>query len=120
MMSGYAATKAAQAAFAESLRAEFVGTAIHVSTVFPISTETEFRDTMARDYGYRVSGLGPRQPADAVARAIVRCVRAPRPDVYPHRGSRWLHVLNLVAPRLADRFVRRFGRRRTVEAVPRT
>src|SRR5262245_53103724 len=36
-MSGYCATKSAQAAFAESLRSEFVGTDIHVSAVFPVS-----------------------------------------------------------------------------------
>src|SRR5512145_2218386 len=44
-MSGYSATKSAQAAFAEALRAEFAGTAIHVSVVFPVSTETEFHAT---------------------------------------------------------------------------
>jgi NAD(P)-dependent dehydrogenase (short-subunit alcohol dehydrogenase family) len=38
-MSGYSATKAAQVGFAESLRAEFAGTPIHVSVVYPVSTE---------------------------------------------------------------------------------
>jgi NAD(P)-dependent dehydrogenase (short-subunit alcohol dehydrogenase family) len=46
LMSGYCATKAAQAGFAESLRSEFAGSDIHVSAVFPISTETEFRSAM--------------------------------------------------------------------------
>ena len=49
-MSGYTATKAAQVGFAESLRAELVGSDIHVSVVYPVSTETEFRDAMERDY----------------------------------------------------------------------
>ncbi|HVL67707.1 MAG TPA: SDR family oxidoreductase [Vicinamibacterales bacterium] len=112
-MGGYSATKAAQAAFAESLRAELVGSRIHVSTVYPISTETEFRQAMERDYGLAISGLGPTQSMDDVARAVVACVRRPRPEVYPYRLSRALTVLNALAPRLTDRFIKRFGRRRT-------
>jgi short-subunit dehydrogenase len=111
-MSGYSATKAAQKGFAEGLRAEFSGTAVHVSIVYPISTETEFRSAMERDYGYSVSGLGPKQTSGDVAEAVVRCVRRPRPEVYPHRASRLLAAMNTLAPGLADRFVRRFGRRR--------
>ncbi|HEY2435205.1 MAG TPA: SDR family oxidoreductase [Vicinamibacterales bacterium] len=111
-MGGYAATKAAQAGLAESLRAEFAGTPIHVSCVYPVSTRTEFTDAMARDYGYRISGLGPKQSVDVVAAAIVGCVRRPRPEVYPHRMSRGLTLLNALAPGLTDRFVRKYGRRR--------
>lgn len=114
LMSGYSATKAAQAVFAESLRAEFAGTAIHVSCVFPISTETEFRDAMTRDYGHTVSGLGPSQSAAAVARAVAACVDAPKPEVYPNRTARALVALNALAPRFTDRFVKRFGRRREI------
>jgi len=111
-MSGYSATKAAQVGFAESLRAEFSGSGIHVSLVYPISTETEFRHAMARDYGHAVTGLGPKQSMDDVARAIVACVRRPRPEVYPHRLSKALAVVNAVAPGLADRLVRKYARRR--------
>ena len=104
-MSGYSATKAAQAGFAESLRSEFVGTSIHVSCVFPISTETEFHDAMARDYGHKVSGLGPKQSVDQVAAAIVECLRHPRPEVYPLKKSRALaHSQRRCAwPRRQDR-----------------
>ena len=111
-MGGYTATKAAQAGLAESLRTEFAGTPIHVSCVYPISTRTEFHDAMTRDYGHRISGLGPRQSADDVARAVVRCVEHPRPEIYPHRMSRALTLMNHVAPAFTDRFVRRFARRR--------
>jgi short-subunit dehydrogenase len=113
-MSGYSATKTAQAGFAESLRAELAGTPIAVSIVYPVSTETEFRSAMARDYGHSVAGIGPTQSADDVARAVVRCVRRPRPELYPHAASKLLVVFNAVAPGLADRFVRRFGRRREI------
>ena len=113
-MSGYTATKAAQAGFAESLRAELSGTGIHVSVVFPISTATEFRDAMQRDYGHSVSGLGPKQTADDVARAIVACLKQPRPEVYPYGRAKLLAAMNVVAPAFTDAFVRRFGRRREV------
>ena len=112
-MSGYSATKAAQRGFAESLRTEFNGSNIHVSIVYPISTTTEFRSAMTRDYGHTVAGLGPKQSADHVAQAIVSCLRRPRPEVYPYRPSKLLTIMNAVAPGFTDGFVRRFGRRRT-------
>ena len=111
-MSGYSATKAAQVGFVESLRTEFVGTGIHASVVLPISTETEFREAMVRDYGHSVRGLGPKQNADAVAAAVVRCIRRPVAEVYPHRKSRALTVINAVAPGFTDGLVRKYGRRR--------
>ncbi len=113
-MSGYSATKSAQAAFAESLRSEFAGTAIHVSVVFPVSTDTEFKQAMERDFGHQVSGLGPKQQVSDVAAAIVRCLERPAPEVYPHTMSRALAVLNIIAPAFTDRMVRKYGRRRTV------
>jgi short-subunit dehydrogenase len=49
----YAATKAAQVGFVESLRAEFTGTPLKASVVFPISTRTEFHDTIRRESAAR-------------------------------------------------------------------
>ena len=109
-MSGYSASKAAQLAFAESLRAECHGTGVHVSVVLPISTETEFRTAMERDFGQRVRGAGPRQGADAVARAVLACIRRPVAEVYPYRRARALGVINAIAPGLTDRLVRRYRR----------
>jgi NAD(P)-dependent dehydrogenase (short-subunit alcohol dehydrogenase family) len=117
-MGAYTATKAAQAGLAESLRAEFAGSPIHVTCVYPISTPTEFIDAMARDYGYKVSGLGPKQSVDDVARAIVRCIRRPRPELYPKPVSRGLTILNALAPGATDRLVRRWGRRRVASREP--
>jgi NAD(P)-dependent dehydrogenase (short-subunit alcohol dehydrogenase family) len=111
--SAYSATKAAQAGFAEALRAEFVRSDIHVSVVYPVSTETGYRDAIRRDYGYTVAGLGPKQSADDVARAIVGCVRRPRPEVYPYRMSKLLAVATVIAPGFTDRLVGRYGRQRT-------
>ena len=112
LMSGYSATKAAQVAFVESLRAEFSGTRIAVSVVMPVSTATEFRYAMERDYGHSVSGLGPTQSMDDVAQAVVRCVQRPRAEVYPHASARALTIVNAILPGLTDRIVRKYGRRR--------
>jgi short-subunit dehydrogenase len=116
LMAGYTATKAAQAGFAESLRSSLGPTNIHVSAVYPVSTDTEFRSSMERDYGFSVSGLGPKQPVEEVAAAIVDCIRRPRAEVYPHRMSRALTVLNAIAPAFSDRLVRKYGRRRAAGA----
>ncbi len=106
----YSATKFAQAGLAECLRAEFVGTAIHVSVVYPASTETEFFEVMTRHSGFATRARGPRQSADAVANAIAQAVDRPVPEVYPLRKARGLAILNAIAPGLCDRLVKRWGR----------
>ena len=107
----YAATKAAQAGLVESLRAEFHGTRLRASVIYPVSVDTEFRDAQWRAFGRRVEGIGPRQSADHVARAIIRCLASPVPEVYPYPPSRLLAVINVIAPGMADRLARRYGRR---------
>jgi NADP-dependent 3-hydroxy acid dehydrogenase YdfG len=107
----YSATKAAQIGFIEALRAEFVGTNLRASVVYPVSTETEFHEAIYRSFGQRVHGLGPRQSATKVARAIVECVVTPKVEVYPLRSAWWLSVLSVVAPAQADRVVQKWGRR---------
>jgi NAD(P)-dependent dehydrogenase (short-subunit alcohol dehydrogenase family) len=107
----YGATKAAQIGFIEALRAEFVGTKLHASVVYPVSTETEFHDALHRDFGRVVRPLGPRQSADDVASAIVECVVSPKVEVYPFSKARWLSILSVVAPAKADLIVQKWGRR---------
>jgi NAD(P)-dependent dehydrogenase (short-subunit alcohol dehydrogenase family) len=118
LMGAYTATKAAQAGLAESLRAEFAGSPVHITCVYPISTPTEFIGAMARDYGHEVSGLGPKQSVEEVARAIVRCIERPRPELYPKPISRGLAILNALAPGFTDGFVRKWGRRRVASRTP--
>jgi short-subunit dehydrogenase len=110
--SAYSATKAAQIGFIESLRAEYVGTNLHASIVYPVSTRTEFHGAIKRDYGNVVKGAGPKQDADVVARAIARCISSPTPEVYPYRLAWLLSLLSVATPGLADRIVQKYGRRR--------
>ena len=111
-MGAYSATKFAQVGLAECLRAELVGSAIHVTVVYPVSTDTDFFDVMSQETGTTVvRGPGPRQSADTVADAIARAIERPVPEVYPYFKSRALVWLNAFAPGLADRMVQRFGRK---------
>jgi NADP-dependent 3-hydroxy acid dehydrogenase YdfG len=99
----YAATKAAQISLTESLRVELRGTGVHASSVHPIGTASEFAEVAARESPGRKGGaVGPQQTARDVARAIVRCARHPRPEVYPYPLSRAVVWMNAVAPGLAD------------------
>ena len=115
----YSATKFAQVGLAESLRAELLGTNVHVSVICPVSTETEFRDAMAREQGFAVSGHGPRQSADFVARAMVRCLKRPkRRGLSAPPVARARHPQRL-APGLCDRIIKRFGRQAASRRQPR-
>jgi NADP-dependent 3-hydroxy acid dehydrogenase YdfG len=108
----YAASKAAQARFGESLRVELAGIGVHVSVVFPVSTITEFHETIRRDFGHATAALGPSQSAEDVARTIAWCVEHPRAEVYPYWKSRALVILNAVSPALVDRLMEAYERRR--------
>jgi NAD(P)-dependent dehydrogenase (short-subunit alcohol dehydrogenase family) len=111
-MSVYSATKAAQIGFIEGLRTEFLGTNLHASIVYPVSTRTEFHSSMLRDFGHAVEGLGPRQSAEEVAAYIVDCIVSPKAEVYTYRKAWWLAVLAVVAPARADQLMKKYARRR--------
>jgi NADP-dependent 3-hydroxy acid dehydrogenase YdfG len=116
-MSVYSATKAAQVGFIEGLRTEFLGSGLHASVVYPVSTSTEFHAAMHKTFGHAVQGKGPKQDAASVAEAVMRCLEHPRGEVFPYGPARWLRVANAISPTLVDRFMRRFSRRRPYEAA---
>lgn len=107
--SAYNATKFALVGLSEALRLELRGTGIHVSVVYPIFTETEFDQAALRKA--EPTRHGPVQSAAQVARAIVRCARRPRPEVYPYPPARILSVLSVLAPGFVDWLLARFLRR---------
>jgi NAD(P)-dependent dehydrogenase (short-subunit alcohol dehydrogenase family) len=115
-MGPYSASKFAQVGLAECLRAELQGTPLHVSVVYPISTETEFFTEMTRKSGFATRAHGPRQSPESVADAIAAAVRKPVPEVYPYRMSKGLAVLNAIAPGFCDRLTKRWGREPIVNA----
>jgi len=102
----YSATKFALGALSEALRVELTGTGIRVTLVYPIRTaQTEFSQAEVQKVPSRP--MGPVQSAERVARSILRCVRRPRPEVYPYWPVRILAVMSVIAPGLVDRGMRR-------------
>lgn len=118
-MGAYAATKFAQVGLAECLRAELVDSPIHLSVVYPVSTETEFFNVMSRRSGFAMRANGPRQTPEDVADVIARALDHPVPEVYPYRKARGLALLNALAPGFCDRVVRRWGRKPVSPEVPK-
>lgn len=109
-MGAYSATKFAQVGLAECLRAELLNTGIHVSIVYPISTETEFFQVMTKESGFATRASGPRQTAENVADSIAAAFDRPVPEIYPRRIARGLALLNVLAPGFTDKLVQRWGR----------
>ncbi len=109
LRSAYNATKFALVGLSESLRQELRGTGVHVSIVFPIYTESEFHRVEVKKA--EPKRYGPVQTAEQVARAIVRCAKSPRPEVYPYPRARILAVLSALAPGFVDRMAEQFLRR---------
>jgi short-subunit dehydrogenase len=109
-MGPYSATKFAQVGLAECLRAELDAVGVHVSVVYPISTDTEFFDVMTHTSGFATRAQGPKQSPDQVADAIARAIAKPVPEIYPYRPAKALAVLNAIAPGFCDRLTKRWGR----------
>jgi short-subunit dehydrogenase len=101
----YSGTKAAQLSLAEAMRVELRGERIAVTSVHPVGTDTEFGDvSAAQSEGRRPETRGEvRQSADAVARAIVKGIERPRPEVWPLRPARWALGIAALFPGAADR-----------------
>ena len=121
-LGAYTATKAAQVSLAESLRVELRGSGVAVTTVHPVTTDTEFFREAIRRSRVRPPERGRvevlQSPAD-VAAAIASAIRRPRPEVWPHLPSRLLLTLGAFAPRVVDwvlsnRRRRAWGRRNRV------
>jgi short-subunit dehydrogenase len=109
----YCATKAAQDSIAQSLRAELDHEGIAVSSVHPITTRTEFFESAARNSPARGSKPAARkyvvQSPDRVARSIVRCLRRPCPEVWPHLPTRFGVAICTAFPRLSAKALRKMG-----------
>jgi short-subunit dehydrogenase len=107
----YVASKFALVGFSEALRMELAGAGIHVTCVCPVGTATEFARVETNRLGVPAGGGGPVQSPERVARAILRALVRPRPEVHPYPPARLLFLANALAPGAVDRLLVRLSPR---------
>ncbi len=108
----YSATKFAMCAMTEALRGELSGSGVTATAVLPASTRTEFFDAQQSIGDHSAAPAGPQQSAERVARAIVRSVNHPTPEVNLVAPMRLAFGLNAFFPILRDMAGRVFYRQR--------
>ncbi len=115
----YSATKAAQSHIGRAMRHELEPKGIAVSTVNPISTSSEFFDTVRQNTG--VSNLAMHTPGfwfqtpEKVARCTVDCLVRPEPEVWTGVRGRITRLGTAVCtllPFLPDLMFRKMARAR--------
>lgn len=114
--SAYSATKAAQSHACFAMRAELKPNNIHVSSVHPITTQTEFFEVTKRGAGgtivdehkaraeKAVPDHSPKmfvQSPERVAKAVVTCLKHPKPEVWTSFIVRFASSLFTLSPGLA-------------------
>ena len=107
---GYCATKSALNALSDALRVEVAGRGITVTSVYPGTTRTAFRENSRRTKdekrGWRPRGVTPEEVAAKIAAAAESGVR----DVYVTLPDRLFVAGTTLAPGLFDRLLRLWAR----------
>jgi short-subunit dehydrogenase len=109
-VSGYCATKSALNALSDALRVEVAGRGITVTSVYPGTTQTAFRENSRRTKdekrGWRPRGVVPEEVAAKIAAAAESGGR----DVYVTLPDRLFVAGTMLAPGLFDRLLRLWAR----------
>jgi short-subunit dehydrogenase len=113
----YCATKAAQNHIGRAMNMELRRKGVHTSTVHPVGTRTEFFDQLRKRSGNGGATFDQHAPgwmmqsAETVAGSIVRCLRRPRPEVWPTWSVlvRLGMAVGMAFPAMADLGVRRLA-----------
>jgi short-subunit dehydrogenase len=107
---GYCATKSALNALSDALRVEVAGQGITVTSVYPGTTQTAFRENSRRTKdekrGWRPRGVVPEEVASKIAAAAESGGR----DVYVTLPDRLFVAGTMLAPGLFDRLLRLWAR----------
>ena len=107
---GYCASKFALNALSDSLRVEIAERGVTVTSVYPGTTRTAFRDNSRRTKdekrGWRPKGVTPDKVAGKIARAAEKGGR----DVYVTLPDRLYVAAVTLLPGLADRVLRRWAK----------
>ena len=103
---GYCATKSALNALSEALRVEISERGVTVTSVYPGTTRTAFRENSRRTKnekrGWRPRGVTPEKVAEKIARAAEKGGR----DVYITLPDRLFMTGTSLLPDLTDRVLR--------------
>jgi short-subunit dehydrogenase len=107
---GYCATKFALNALSDALRVEIADQGITVTSVYPGTTRTAFRENSRRTgnekRGWRPKGVTPEKVAKMIA---VAAEKGPR-DVYVMLTDRLFVMATTLLPGLTDRALRAWAR----------
>jgi short-subunit dehydrogenase len=107
---GYCATKFALNALSDALRVEIADKGITVTSVYPGTTRTSFRDNSKRTgdekRGWRPKGVTPEKVAEKIA---IAAEKGPR-DVYVTIPDRIFVAATMLLPGLTDRLLSRWAR----------
>ena len=112
----YCASKSALEATAKSMRMELQRSNVHVSTVHPIGTKTEFFKVSADRSGKKSSDFEKQSPSwlmqspERVARGVVRCLRRPKTEVWTSAPMRLASTAFAAFPRAAQVVISRLSR----------
>lgn len=112
MVGGYCSSKFALNALSDSLRVEVASRGIHVTSVYPGTTSTAFRDNSRRtgeeERGWRPGGV----PPEKVARTISRVLGASRPprDAYVSLTDHLFVAGTSLFPGLTDMVLRSWAK----------
>jgi short-subunit dehydrogenase len=106
----YCASKAAQNHVCRAMGIELKASGVHVSSVHPVTTTTEFFDVSAKRSGLLDNhALGSdhapryfRQSPQRVAQAVVKCLHRPRPEVWTSFTVRLGAGLMTISPRVSE------------------
>jgi len=112
--SAYSATKSAQHHIGRALNVELASAGVHVTTIHPVRTNTEFFDAM---HARKNEAVPPRthkrsQSPERVANAVVRSLAKPSPEVWMSTPARLGIQLAAIFPRLTDRVIWKKGQSR--------
>jgi short-subunit dehydrogenase len=114
LYAAYTATKAAQHHLGRAMDVELRGRGVRVSTVHPIGTRTEFFDTAhSKSEDAKFTKRTPRfamQHPETVAKAIVKCLRRPKPEVWTSFPTRTAIGIAAMFPKATDAVMRRMMR----------
>ena len=107
---GYCATKFALNALSDALRVEIADRGIAVTSVYPGTTRTAFRESSRRTTdekrGWRPKGVTPEKVSEKIAAAAEE---GPR-DVYVRLSDRLYVMATILLPGLTDRALRAWAR----------